>query len=435
MARITKLKVENFKRIEAVEIEPQGNVTIVGGMNEQGKSALLDAITVLLQGKLAKIPEPVRKGAKKATIEGDIKADEWDAFDDLHIFRSISATGNWTIKVESKNGIQKSPETLLKKIFGDPIDPVAFVRMGAKERLETVKRLVGLDFTDLDAERKRMYDERTMVGRDVTILEGAIKSIQTYPDAPEGPVSVAALMEELNKRKAINRDIDSRKDAISILEKDHENTITEGKRLKAQLAELKQKFEKEETSLEDMRGKLEDMTPADEAEIEKQIAESETINEKIRTNQSLKEKSADLKIKQAEYEGFTKKIEQIDNTKADQLAAAKFPVDGLSFDDSQVLYKGLPFDEKQLSSEELLRVSFAMSIAANPTLKNILIREGSLLDKNNLALIGQMAEENGIGVFIEVVTEDSGNASLIIENGRVKGAAEIVTAGDDYSDI
>ncbi len=118
MAKLIKLNVQNFKRIQAVEIEPTGNLTIVGGMNEQGKSSLLDSISVLLQGKTTKIPEPVRKGTKKATITGEIQKDEWDAFDDMIITRTITAAGNWYVKVQDKNGrAYKSPEGMLKEII------------------------------------------------------------------------------------------------------------------------------------------------------------------------------------------------------------------------------------------------------------------------------------------------------------------------------
>ena len=48
--RIVELKTENVKRIQAVEITPQGNVVVIGGKNGAGKSSVLDSIEYALHG-------------------------------------------------------------------------------------------------------------------------------------------------------------------------------------------------------------------------------------------------------------------------------------------------------------------------------------------------------------------------------------------------
>ena len=79
-------------------------------------------------------------------------------------------------------------------------------------------------------------------------------------------------------------------------------------------------------------------------------------------------------------------------------------------------------------------MSFAIAIAARPNLKNILIREGSILDENNLKLIGQMAEDAGIHVFIEVVGNDAEKATILIENGEIKESGSEYDE-NDFADI
>jgi hypothetical protein len=55
----------------------------------------------------------------------------------------------------------------------------------------------------------------------------------------------------------------------------------------------------------------------------------------------------------------------------------------------------------------------------NPTLKILLIRDGSLLDEDNLALIARMAEEAGGQIWIEMVG-DGKDVQVLIEDGMVK---------------
>ena len=152
------------------------------------------------------------------------------------------------------------------------------------------------------------------------------------------------------------------------------------------------------------------------------INNAEETNTKIRSNHQY---TIDLEIygnNIIKSDDLTNQIDNIDNNKSEQLENADFPVKGLSFNEDDVLYNDLPFDEKQLSSEELLKVSFAMAIASSPTLKTILIRHGAFLDKNNLKLIGQMAKKANIHVFVEIVggVDDDIEASvLMIENGKI----------------
>jgi len=63
---------------------------------------------------------------------------------------------------------------------------------------------------------------------------------------------------------------------------------------------------------------------------------------------------------------LTRQIEDRTNDKAAKIAAAKLPIDGISFGEGQVLLNDLPFD--QASDAEKLRTSVAIAMAANPKL-------------------------------------------------------------------
>jgi hypothetical protein len=75
-----------------------------------------------------------------------------------------------------------------------------------------------------------------------------------------------------------------------------------------------------------------------------------------------------------------------------------------------------------------------MGLAANPTLRLILIRDGSLLDKHNLQMVGEMADAADAQVWLERVGEGE-ECSVVIEDGGVRGAAEEVQEVSGYDDI
>ena len=69
MTRIVKLDVENIMRVNAVHIEPDGNVVILGGNNAQGKTSVLDAISMAIGGTRLCPDVPIREGQDEAPCD------------------------------------------------------------------------------------------------------------------------------------------------------------------------------------------------------------------------------------------------------------------------------------------------------------------------------------------------------------------------------
>src|SRR5690606_1967063 len=110
-------------------------------------------------------------------------------------------------------------------------------------------------------------------------------------------------------------------------------------------------------------------------------------------------------------------LKAIAKEKADKLAAVKFPVDGLSFDEDGVTYNGLPL--AQASGAEKRVVGFGIAAAMNPELRVIRIDEGESIDSAGLAHIAELAAEKDMQVWISRVDE-SGTTGVVIEDGQVK---------------
>ena len=87
-----------------------------------------------------------------------------------------------------------------------------------------------------------------------------------------------------------------------------------------------------------------------------------------------------------------------------------------------------------MSSEEIIKLSFAIAVAARPNLRTIFIREGSLLDENNLRLIGEMAVNANLDVFVEIVGEPD-SAGIIIEGGKIKKIDDKNGSDENYENI
>lgn len=414
--KIIKLTAENVKRLTAVEITPQGNMVTIGGRNAQGKSSVLDAITMALAGRAAFTRQPVHQGAERAQIVAEL--------DDLTVTRTITAAGTTSLVVASKDGARyPSPQTVLNKLVGAlSFDPLAFVNQDAKKQLESVRGMVGLDFSDLDRQRAAIYEERTGVNRDQRRAQDLADSMPSYPEAPAEPVNA---LELLDRREAINKHNwtqDQRAQAIQKAQGAVEAAKNEVNRLMVELAQVERELADQERELGDLPVPVE---PQSTDDVDAELASINQINEQVTANRQ----KADA---QAMADGFkeaaarlTELIQGLDEQKAQAMAEAKFPVPGLGFDEQGITFNGLPFSEA--SSAEQLRVSVAMGLAMNPTLKVLLIRDGSLLDHDNLAMVASMAAEADAQVWVERVGEGE-EVSVVIEDGAVKTAPDSVAA-------
>ena len=276
----------------------------------------------------------------------------------------------------------------------------------------------------MDAKRQELYDERTLVNREGKKLAHQIDGMPEYPDAPDLEVSVSELMEELRQREAHNQANNETRDSLNWTnnkvraQAGRVEEITEQMaQLETELGEAKGKLEQLRQSQSELKSEVTSLQDADVQEVRKQIAGADAINRKVRSNQQRAQLTQLLDDKRVESVSLSATIQDLDEAKAQTLSDATFPIAGLSFNDAGVTYNNIPFD--QCSSSEQLRVSLAMGLALNPKLKVLLIRDGSLLDKDNLTMIAEMAAVADAQVWLEKVGEGD-DVSIIIEEGMVK---------------
>lgn len=415
--RILRLVAENIKRIKAIDLSPKGNTVIVGGENDQGKTSFLDCIPYIFAGRRAQCERPIRDGAEEAFILCEL--------DDIVVTRNIKASGGDYLKVKNRDGAeQKSPQAILDKLYGEiAFDPLEFSRMDSARQVETLKALVGLDFSEQDKALEDLTAKRKGANKAARDLEGANREMPEYPEAPAKPIAVADLLDDLGMAQAVNIEIQSKEREIAAQEEELDDikadiTLAEEavKRAKAKLAEEVARHGAAQGRLADMVQELGDAKEVPVDPIKAKIKDAETINEHVRANAAAADAREELARIKGRAATYTEEMKEIIQTKATALRAVKFPVEGLSFDEEGVTYKGLPFRGDQIGSAVLLRVSVAIGIAMNPELKVLLIRDGSLLDDSSLDMIAGMAEAAEAQVWIERVGKGP-ECQVIIEDG------------------
>jgi hypothetical protein len=144
----------------------------------------------------------------------------------------------------------------------------------------------------------------------------------------------------------------------------------------------------------------------------------EQINEKIRVAEQYLVTEERLACAKMEGEHLTEKIKQLDTLKSDALANATFPLDGLSITDDDIVFKSLSFDDACTSDQ--IKIAAAIAIAQNPKAKFIFLKNGNILDPENLRILNDYAVEKDFQIVMEYVVAGPENAvGFYIEEGTI----------------
>lgn len=461
--KIVKLVAENVKRLHAISITPEGTLVTIAGKNGAGKSSVLDSIAYAMGGEKLVPSEPIRNGEAEAKIVvdlGDLIVTRRFVRDKVHMPSCAWLTSNghtkledgapvkmpcdctpsWsetrsTLSVTNKDGARyPSPQAVLDKLLGKlTFDALEFARADVKTQDAILRKLVNVDVTLLEGQRRQAFDQRAMVKKSYAIKEAQIMALPQHADAPTAEVSLQAISDELKRADELRTLADEAEKSAGYVQSalgnasharettraailDIEKRLTELKRMQLEQENTRQKLEAELNAATDSAKHARGAVP-DVAVLRDKLTAAEQTNAKVRANAKRAEVMAEAEALLREIETLHQAVITAEEAKKSMLASAKFPVAGLGLSDDGVTFNALPFT--QAGSAEQVRVSVAIGIALNPTLKVLLIRNGNLLDGDSLKAVAAQAEAADVQVWMEYVSDSKDGVAVMMVDGEV----------------
>ncbi|MBC8499236.1 MAG: AAA family ATPase [Candidatus Atribacteria bacterium] len=414
--KIIELRGENFKKIKAITIRPDDNLVLLTGKNAMGKSSAIDLIIAMLCKDRKWIPQPIRKGQTHA--DGRLDLGEF------------IVTCKWTekgkyLKVTSKEDlVYPSPQAMLDEFVGKlGFDIGKFFNMEEKEQTEVLMELAELDFTEVDAKIERLVEERRMQGQTVKLLSGQREVINPEM-VPKELVNTSKLNEELEKGLEHNQNRELTKRAIlsakTLMKGCKENIVDILEQIenrKNEIESIKKEIVRHQEKIRLDEKFLMENDPVPIEPIREKLSGAEESNEIFRANERNKVADQKFKYELSVYEKQTAKITELRNSKDTDLQKAKFPLPELKVTTTGTTFNDIPI--KQLSSSENMKVAISIAMALNEKFKVILVKDASLLDKENKKVIREMAKDGGYQVWLEMVS-DTGEMGFYFVDGMIE---------------
>ena len=408
--KINELLIENVKRVKAVQFEPSADgLTIIGGRNGQGKTSVLDAIAWALGGNNYKPSVPERDGALVPP--------------NLHLELSngliVERKGkNSTLKVTDPNGNKSGQQLLNEFVSTLALDLPKFINGSDKDKADSLLKILGIGdvLAQLDIKENQLYAQRTEVGRIADRKKKAADEMPMYPNVPKEPVSATELIKEQQEILARNGENEQKRQDAARYEQILAN---------AQIAfdEAKAALQKAEQDCLTARKSAEDLHDESTAELEKNLAEIEALNIKIRANSTKEAAEVEANNLQQEYDGLTEQIESVREERNKLLDSAELPLPGLSVKDGKLIYNNMPWDG--MSGSDQLKVATAIVRKLNPQCGFVLMDKLEQMDLETLQEFGAWLKQEGLQVIATRVSTGD-ECSIIIEDGMVKGDTEAV---------
>ncbi len=408
MAKVINLRVENILGISQAQATPNGQSLVIGGRNGQGKSSFQQAMKMALGGKEFVPSKPVKNGAESgsALIELD---NGWT------VEFTVLPDRKTKLTIRQDNGMKSDSVSLLKNLFGDmSFDPGEFMALSDREKVDTLQRLCGLDFTAIDAWREEAYSIRTTINRQKKQAEAKLATMPRHDDAPSEPLDPSEVMREYEAARAIafqKSGSQSELDRLKQLADKNHQRIAD---LEAQIDSFRAEIEEADAKSGELEKTIAAFVVPDIEAARQKITDLKTINANVAVNQA-HAAAAQVAELAAESDRLTDQIQNCDTYKAKLLADAALPLPVLGFGVDGLTYNDIPFD--QLSESEQWDVATAIAFKKNPNSIVFLSRSGGLDRQTRAAIIHRAATLN-CQFFMEVV-DDSEDVQILIDHGTV----------------
>lgn len=445
--RIISAEIKNFKKIAYKQIDFNGRSVIIAGKNKAGKSSLIQALQSPMDSKYIPL-EPIKTGEDRAEIEIEIGGTidgEVVRYKIATYFSPEDKKGRVVLFDQDGSKIEggkKIIESIVGNIGFDIFDFIEKGRTstgrvseaGVREQIEILSSLMPMEGREklhkLDREKDTVYKERTAVNNEITNLKEVTK-LTLSPDEVDKyskPIEEKVIEEKLSKISENVEKWNERK-------KKHNEFLTSKAEIPGEIESLEIKIKEIQEQIQFKKDQLEYINselpkyesfftkhpekPSVES-IAQELKDAREHNKIYESIEDIKKKKEVLKSKEIDSESKTQRLKDIQEEKKNVFTEYPLPVEGLEFDETNITFGGLPLNSEQISTSELITIGAKIGMAMNPTLRLMIIRDGSLLDEDSLKYCLKICEEKDYQLFIEVVDSEHSEVEVKFTESEVE---------------
>lgn len=406
--KISKLEIENVKRVKAVSLEPtQNGLTVIGGRNNQGKTSVLDSIAWALGGDKFK-PTSARRDGSVVPPYLHVEMDNG-----LVVERKGE---NSSLKVIDPAGRKGGQQLLNEFVETFALDLPRFMEQTSKEKANVLLRIIGVEdqLKKLDLDESTTFNRRRELGRIALQKQKYADELPLYPDVPKEPISASELI--LRQQEILAKNGENQR-----LRNEYANMVRRHDELLEKLRAMQAEFDDLNAKIAIAKKPTDELVDESTDEIRESLLNIESINAKVRANGERERAEIEAEQYKKDYDALSDELDSIRESRTKLLDNADLPLPGLSVVDGELTYNGVKWD--CMSGSDQLKTATAIVRRLNPKCGFVLLDKLEQMDIDTLKEFGQWLESEGLqAIATRVSTGDE--CSIIIEDGTAVTSAD-----------
>ena len=412
--KILSVDVVNFKKIEALHLELDGQNLRVAGTTGQGKTTAISSLWDILET----VGDPIRHESARPGVKASVRLVIGDAGSRWIAERTYTA-GTTKISIKSEDGKNSATAKEFRSwVSSLAKNPHKLLELGPQDQtaalLQAARFPVGLDLDALDRKRATAHERREEARKDVQRL-GAEVGIRPREVARVNLQETLGRLQELKADQTnATASRDGRARELAQVDQEIEDAAARLEALRLRRVQVAELLAELEAWIRD------NVDPAEISRLEEDLARCEEINREAETFEAWTKANAKLEASRATFQEQDQVVRGVEEDKRKALESVEWPVPGLSIEEGEIRFHGVPLVQCGNSEQLLVCGALAAHQIAQSRLRVVRLDGIESMSSEDFAALEAIFQAHDVQVLASRVTRgDLEDGELLIHEGQV----------------
>lgn len=413
--KILSIDVTNFKKVEVLHLELDGKNLKVAGTTGQGKTTAISTLWDILET----VGDPIRHESDRPGVKASVRLVIGDRSERFVAERTYTK-GTTKVSIKSEDGKTTiSAKEFRSWVSSLAMNPHQILTLKPQDQtaalLKAAKVPEGVDLEKLDSTKAEAHEKREEARKEVTRL-GAEVGIR--PRQVER-VDLRATLDRLQELKGDQTTATASRDgrARELAQVDQEILDME-----ARLEAMRARRVQVAAMLQELEDWIRDnVDPEEITRLENDLARAEEINQEAQIWEDWSRSNARLEQARATFAAQDAAVKACEEAKRKAVEGIVWPLAGLSVEDGEIRFHGVPLTQCGNSEQLLVCGALAAHQIAQSRIRVVRLDGVESMSAEDFSALEQIFQEHDVQVLSSRVTRgDLEDGELLIHEGSVQ---------------
>lgn len=413
--KILSIDVTNFKKIEVLHLELDGKNLKVAGTTGQGKTTAISTLWDILET----VGDPIRHESDRPGVKASVRLVIGDRSERFVAERTYTK-GTTKVSIKSEDGKTTiSAKEFRSWVSSLAMNPHQILTLKPQDQtatlLKAAKVPVGVDLDEIDRNRGEAHEKREEARKEVTRLGAEVGIRPRQVERVDLQATIDRLQELKGDQTTATASRDSRDRELAQVEQEIRDMEARLEALRARRAQVASLLQELEDWIRD------NVDPEEIARLENDLARAEEINQEAQVWEDWSRSNARLEQARATFAAQDAAVKACEEAKRKAVEGIVWPLAGLSVEDGEIRFHGVPLTQCGNSEQLLVCGALAAHQIAQSRIRVVRLDGVESMSAEDFSALEKIFQEHDVQVLSSRVTRgDLEDGELLIHEGSVQ---------------